>query len=271
VIYEYNKYGLGREKMTIYVAHIMETEKLIPVIKKYNLSLEVSAFGSPMALDNLDKYIEDYKKQIDEVIDYKDISFHGPFVDLIPASRDLEIRRVTKERFTKAYKAAREFKAKRIIYHTGYIPKIHWPEEWLNNSIEFWREFTKDKLDDMQIHIENVHEDDYNLMAELVDAINHKNFSVCLDIGHVNSSSTKTIEDWITGLGKRIKHVHLHNNDGSFDYHNSLLKGTINMQETLKMLKKALPEATLTLEILELDELLQSIEFLENGGFLKRI
>lgn len=255
--------------MGIYVAHIMETEKIMPIVKKYNFNLEVSAFGSSTALDNLGKYIEDYKEEIRDVIDYKDISFHGPFVDLIPASRDVEIRKVTKQRFTNAFKAAREFKAKRIIYHTGYIPKIHWPEEWLKNSIEFWRDFTKDKLDDMEIHIENVHEYDYSLIAELVDAINHSNFSVCLDIGHINASSTKTIEDWVKGLGKRIRHVHLHNNDGFFDHHNSLCRGTIDMLQTLKMLKEALPEATWTLEILELDELIKSIEFLEKNGFLK--
>jgi sugar phosphate isomerase/epimerase len=253
----------------IYVAHIMETEKIIPVVKKYNLNLEVSAFGSSTALDNLGRYIEDYKEEIKEVIDYKDISFHGPFVDLVPASRDFAIRRVTKDRFTNAFNAAREFKAKRIVYHTGYRSKVYGPEEWLKNSIEFWTDFTKDKLDNMEIHIENVYEDDYSLMAQLVDAINHKNFSVCLDIGHVNAISTKTIEDWVKGLGKRIKHVHLHNNDGFFDCHNSLSKGTIDMMDTLKILKEVVPEASWTLEIMELDELIQSIEFLDKSGFLK--
>jgi sugar phosphate isomerase/epimerase len=253
----------------IYVSHIMETEKIISVVKKYNLNLEATAFGSSTAIDSLDKYIKDYKKEIDEIIHYENISFHGPFVDLVPASRDLEIRRVTKERFTGVFKAAKEFKAKRIIYHTGYRSKTYGPEEWLKNSIEFWRDFTRGKLEDMEIHIENVYEDDYALMSQLVDEINHRNFSVCLDIGHVNVNSTRTIEDWIKGLGKRIKHVHLHNNDGLYDCHSSLCRGTIDMMTTLKMIKEALPEATWTLEILDLDELVQSIEFLEKGGFLK--
>ena len=256
--------------MSIYVSHLSKNEELFPILKEYNLGLEVVEFGRAEILDDKERYYEEYKEELKGILESRDISLHGPFTDLAPASRDIKIRNVTKDRFTSAFSIAKQLNSKRIVYHTGHIPKTYASKEWLDNSIEFWMDFTKDKLEDMEIHIENVYEDDYALMYELVEAINHPNFSVCLDIGHVNANSTKTLESWINGLGKKIKHVHLHNNDGIYDNHFGLHKGTINMLRILETLKKTSPSASWTLEILDIADLIESVKFLERNGFLDK-
>lgn len=254
--------------MEIYLADIIETEELLPILNKYNTGLEVEIFSSANVLDNLDKYVSDYKDEFHDILISRNISIHGPFNDLIPASRDREIKKVTRNRFECAYKMACSFNAKRIIYHTGFMPKTYSPNEWLKNSIEFWTDFTKDKLDDMQIHIENVYEDDFTLMSELVESIDHPNFSICLDVGHINANSTKSLEYWINGLNSKIGHVHLHNNDGFYDNHYGLNKGNIDMLNTLAALKSVAPNASWTLEIVNTEDLIESLFFLDSNGFL---
>lgn len=256
--------------MSIYISHLFKTDDLSLVLKEYNLGIEVVNFGSSVILDEKERYYEEFRLELKEILDGREISFHGPFTDLVPASSDSLIRKVTKDRFSDAFSMAKRFNSKHMVYHTGYMPKTYGAKEWLDNSTEFWTEFTKDKLEDMEIHIENVYENDYALMSELIDSINHSNFSICLDIGHVNVNSTKTLESWIKGLNKRIKHVHLHNNYGIYDNHSGLQKGTIDMVKTLDLLETTIPGATWTLEIFDVIDLVDSLKFLKNYGFLNR-
>lgn len=236
----------------------------MPILKQHNVGLEIELFSSAKVLDNPDNYIEDYREAFKDILSSRNISVHGPFTDFVPASRDVEIRRITQNRFENAYQRAREFGSCRIIYHTGFIPKTYSPEEWLENSIAFWTDFMKDKSDDIQVHIENVYEDDLILMTQLLDAVNSPVFSACLDIGHVNANSSKSLEYWIKGLNKRIKHIHLHNNNGSYDNHNGLLNGTIDMENTLRLLKETVPHASCALEVFDAEEIVSSLEFLNN-------
>lgn len=251
--------------MSIYISHIIETDKLLPIIHNNNLGIEVTMFGSPIILDNIEEYNMSYKRELEGI---KDITFHGPFTDLSPASRDLKIRAVTSERLTSGYNMALEYNAKAIVYHTGYIPNTYVNEEWLANSIDFWSEFTENKLENIKIHIENVYEADYILIKRLVEKINHPNFTICFDIGHVNAVSNKPLEFWIKDLCHIIGEVHLHNNDGNYDNHYGLSKGTIDMVKALELIKREAPSAQWTLEILSPEELHQSVEFLKSYGYI---
>lgn len=255
-------------ELEIYVAHTIKTAELLPILQGHSIGLEVELFSSSKVLDNLEEYVQSYRATFGDYLNTRNISIHGPFNELIPASRDLEIRKLTKKRFEAAFQMAQNFGAKRIVYHTGFIPKTYSSDEWLENSIEFWQDFTRDKLDDMQVHIENVYEDDFALMADVVDAINHPNFSVCLDLGHVNANSSKSIEYWIEGLNSRIKHVHLHNNDGHNDNHYGLQNGTIDYSSVLRMLKLVAPDVSWTLEIVKPVEVVESLAFLSSIGLL---
>lgn len=247
------------------ISHIIETEKLLPIIHSNNLGIEVTMFGSPIVLDNLEEYNLSYKGELAGI---EHITFHGPFTDLAPASRDFKIRAVTKERLTSGYDMALDYKAKGIVYHTGYIPNTYVDEEWLANSIDFWSEFTVNKLENIKIHVENVYEADYALIKKLVERINHPNFTICLDIGHANVVSNKSLEYWIKDLAHIIGEVHLHNNDGKYDHHSGLSKGTIDMVKTLELIKKEIPAAQWTVEVLSPDELCQSVEFLKSFGYI---
>lgn len=148
------------------------------------------------------------------------------------------------------------------------IPKATFPRTWLDNSINFWTSFLSEIEKDIEIHIENVCEDDYGLMMELVEAVNNPRFSVCLDIGHANIHSSQTLNEWIKGLGNMIKYVHLHNNDSIKDNHWGLCRGNIDILRILEMLELHSPNAHWSLET-KVDETQESIELLVRHGFIK--
>lgn len=253
--------------MDIYVSDLVKLEELFPILKEYNIGIEITNLSMPYVLDNSEIQCKQYKDKLKNEGINK-ISFHGPFLDLIPASIDSEIKKVTLNRFTCVYDIAKSFNSKHIVYHTGFIPKMHYPKLWLENSISFWNEFMKDKSNDIQILLENVLEDDCTMMLELVEKVSNPNFAVCLDIGHANASSSKSLENWIKGFNNKIKHIHLHNNNGIEDNHNGLNNGTIDVLKVLELTKTYCPNVSCTLEMFNIDDILDSIKLLKNSSCL---
>ncbi|MGL6105299.1 sugar phosphate isomerase/epimerase family protein [Romboutsia sp.] len=253
--------------MEIYISQLDESKKVVPIVKEYNVGLEVVQFASPYILDNLEECISSYKNEIKEILGSTSLSIHGPYADLIPGTRDKMIAKVAKERFEQGYKVAKELGAKKIVYHNSYTPKTYTNIEWMNNSIKFWKDFTKDKLEDIEIHIENTLEDDYELIKNLVEEINHPNFSICLDIGHINAYSYLTLEQWMSGLGDKIKHMHIHNNYGEKDTHSGIQNGNMNIIELLNYVKENMENTSISLEIVDINQLKESLELLREYNF----
>lgn len=246
------------------MSDLLECNQMIEVLKKYAVGIEVIHFGISAVLDEVDEQLEQYKQRMSGFIGERELSLHGPFFDLAPASFDSKIRRVTQQRFQTTYQVAKALGAKRIIYHTGFIPITYYIEGWLGNSIAFWKAFMQDKDESIQIHMENVYEEEWWPMVKVIDEVGHAAFSACLDVGHVNAYSTKSIEEWIQGLGNRIGHVHLHNNDGTKDSHGTLNRGTLDMKSTLEKIKQIAPEATWTIEIADKEEVIESLGWIED-------
>lgn len=254
--------------MQIYISHLIETKSMLELVKQYPIGIESIHFSIASILDDKEQELINYKNELEEVLDYKSLGLHGPFFDLSPASFDSEIRKVTMARFESIYEVARELGARHIVFHSGFIPITFYIEGWLGNSITFWKEFMKNKDESVQIYIENVYEEEFWPIRQVIDEVNHPAFSACLDIGHVNAYSSKRLEEWIDGLGDKIRHVHLHNNHGDRDAHLALDKGSIQMKESLMAIKSVAPQATWTVEISNQEQLEQSMQWLRDNEFL---
>ena len=128
-----------------------------------------------------------------------------------------------------------------------------------------------DKHDPVAIHLENVYEDDYAAIGELLDRVNEtvqdERLTACLDIGHVHSNSSKPLDEWVVGLGKRIRYVHLHDNAGVLDDHWGLGKGKIDIVRVLDLLMKHALDSVWTIETVVSDIEL-SLEWLKDKGYL---
>lgn len=71
---------------------------------------------------------------------------------------------------------------------------------------------------------------------------------ICLDVGHAGCSSPISLDQWISILGKRIGHVHLHNNDGMEDKHWPLGRGVLDMVAVIEALLDKADVQALVLE-----------------------
>jgi sugar phosphate isomerase/epimerase len=252
----------------IFVSSIRdEAAEIFKLAEEFQLGIEIQGFIKPYMIKNFPSVEKATKERL---LNIQQRSMHGPFIDLFPASKDPSIVAVVKNRFLDAYKTAKTLNAKHLIFHAGFIPKAYYPKDWLDNCIVFWKDFLSDIGEDIEIHIENVCEDDFSLINDLIESVKNPIFSACLDIGHVNVNSSKSLEHWIKGLNSNIKYVHLHNNDGLTDSHYGLCKGQINILQTLALLETYSPDAAWSLET-KLTETRQSVLLLEENGFIKKV
>ena len=88
--------------------------------------------------------------------------------------------------------------------------------------------------------------------AFLVDEVGGNNFGACLDLGHAALTTSDvgwTTGDFIKKLGKkRLKALHVHDNDGINDLHTAPFLGITDWDEVTKALKKIRYEGDFTFE-----------------------
>jgi sugar phosphate isomerase/epimerase len=254
--------------MKILITDWAELDQVLPIAHKYQVGIEVLEFAMPENLDQASALLPEMQQKLRTV---PLVGLHGPFFELIPASRDPWVRQVARSRFQQGFELAQRIGAKHLILHSGYLPKTYPRDQWIQNSLNYWVEFLGDKNTPNMIHLENVYEDDFSALGELIDRVNQtyqgERLTICLDIGHVNANSSKSLADWINGLGDRIRYVHLHNNDGILDDHWSLNKGKIDVSQALELLIKHSPNAIWNVETI-IEDIEPSLLWLQERGYL---
>ena len=218
----------------IYISQLFPEERVNKILNKYDIGLEIIEFGIGYTLDKDDNGIVEYYKRNGELIKNRSLSIHGPFLDLNTASFDKLIKQVTLTRYNQAYDVAKKLGADRIVFHSCYYEDIYFKEAYINNSLEFWKEF----LSDNDI------------------------FSICLDIGHANCYSNQSLEEIIKLLGDKIGHLHLNNNYGKKDSHNGFENGNINVKQVLKLVDGYCDKPSMTIEVTDFNEAIESVEFI---------
>jgi sugar phosphate isomerase/epimerase len=254
--------------MEILVADWADFGQVLPLANQYGIGLEFQEFTSPDNLAEPDELIDTIMHGSKNL---PMLSMHGPFAELIPASQDPWVRQVAARRFQQAYTIAGKTGARHLILHSGYFPKTYMREKWIQNAWHFWVDFLRDKPRPGVVHLENVYEDDFSTLQELLDRVNESLsadvLTCCLDIGHVNANSTHSFREWISGLGDRIRYVHLHNNGGIQDDHWRMDKGSINLREVLELLLTHASHAVWTVETY-VEEIEPSLQWLQVTGYL---
>lgn len=243
-------------------------DRVLPIVIKYQVGLEVQEFAQPANLELSSTLAPAIREKVRSI---PLIGMHAPFLELIPASRDPLVRQVARTRLQQGYELAQSIGARHLVMHSGFLPKTYPRDVWIENSYAFWVDFLADKAVRNFIHLENVYEDDFSALGELVDRINQiygqERLSICLDIGHVNANSSRSLADWIIGFGDRIRYVHLHNNDGLLDDHWRLDKGKVNVSSALELLATHSPNAVWTVETF-IEDIELSLVWLKERGYL---
>jgi len=74
-------------------------------------------------------------------------------------------------------------------------------------------------------------------IVRIVDELSSKWLKITFDVGHCNTTDIPPSE-MIDKFGARIKHVHIHDNDGLRESHSIVGQGTVNWNEVIHALQK---------------------------------
>lgn len=254
-------------KERLYIATF--SEFALENIKNNSLNIE---FNHICISENLNpnKYEQTLSEMRDDLLfsGKRKTIIHGPFTELSPDSIDPLAIELTKMRYEQTYAMARELDVNRVVFHSGYMPWLYHESWHIEKSVEFWKKYMNDKPENYNIMIENVFEDNPEIMKKILEKIDDKRVSTCLDVGHanVNKKEGSNIEDWLNILSPFITHVHLHNNYGMKDQHLKIQEGTLDMENLLKKLEKENKEkVTYTIESIDS---VNSIKWLKEKHFI---
>lgn len=214
--------------------------------RQHGFGLEIDEFCTAMNFDtDFDQWDAQARKAISASAS---LILHAPFSELSPCAIDPLIRRVTRHRFDQALDLCKSYGIRRMVVHTGFIPRTYFPVWFVEQASGFFRSFLESCPYNFELLIENVLDPDPQPILEMVQAIGDPRAGVCLDVGHANVASELPLSHWLDILGPVIRHYHVHDNDSLNDLHLVPGKGNLGFPGLFDALCAAAPEATLTFE-----------------------
>lgn len=214
------------------------------------VGVEVTAFAYPGNLD--DGFRDRVERHLRLVNDVTPLLVHGPFLDLYVTSPDPKIVAVATDRHEQALAAAASIGASIYVAHLNSIPLIRnqaYQERFVEVAAEFWLPLADQAQQaGTTIVLENMWEPDPALQRQVVEAANHPSLKASFDNGHALVFSTRPGAEWIRVLGRALAHVHLHDNDGTYDQHLAVGEGVEDWKNLITAWREHAPDSTLVVE-----------------------
>lgn len=231
----------------IYLATI--SDDAARLARDHRLGLELDDFCTAMNMDTgfdrWDARTRDFLAHSDRFI------LHAPFAELHPCAIDPMVRQVAMHRFRQTAELCGRYGIRRMVVHTGFVPNVYFPVWFVEQSAQFFREFLAGCSEDFRIMIENVMDPDPQPIIDMVSAIGDDRAGICLDVGHANAVSRIPVGEWLRILSPKLTHLHIHDNDGSWDTHFIPGDGNLGFPKLFDDILAAAPEATLTCECID--------------------
>lgn len=254
------------EKFISSTVEFHDIYKAVEIANELDLGLEISRFGKLKELDEkFDETLETYEDAIKDL--KNDLTLHGFFSNLCPVSKDTLIQEASIKRYYQSLEIASRLGAKTVVFHTCFnnlLKQQVYRDNFFHNSVEFYNELIP-HFEERGIvaTIENVHEPDYEMIRNIIAAVNSPNLRATIDIGHFNLHSKVSMREWIQNYGIMLHHMHFHNNFGDEDAHQSLKRGSLDVKEVLLLLKEFQLYPQITFEIFNKEDLLESVQYLD--------
>ena len=212
--------------------------------REYDLGLELTDFTWAVRLDEPDA-LEAAQAKMTGISRFW---LHAPFAELCPCAIDPQVRSVAKARLLQTVETAQKLGISRIVVHAGFIPTVYFPEWFVPQSVEFWKELLERVPEGITLALENVMEPGPEMQMQIVSAVGDPRLRLCLDVGHANCELSRTRpEDWVAPMLPWLSHVHLHDNFGKNDLHLPLGQGNLPVERLLHRLLTE-SDVTFTLE-----------------------
>ncbi|MFA0833570.1 MAG: sugar phosphate isomerase/epimerase family protein [Methanobacterium formicicum] len=200
-----------------------------------------------------------------------ELTVHSPLSDINLASHNQSIRDSSIEEVKKSMDRAVQWNADLVVVHPGSMPimgkKIE--ERIFKYNLESLKEcadYARDSgiymcVENMPV-IESLLYQDLNELNSLLEELD---VYMTLDVGHAHNSGFSPSQMFSY---PRIKHVHLSDNDGTFDQHNALGSGSIDFDLIFKNIEKSKYDGILVVEVKDPKDVITSLDFITKKGLI---
>lgn len=256
-------------KRFLIIPKIDRLEESSALAEKHRLGYEYNDFFMPDVLDDEQRcsgLIETYRStSLPELC-----TLHGAFFDVIVFSVDKRIRQISELRVEQSISAAKRIGAGAVVFHTNYNPFLSsadYVEAWLEQNSRYWGKVLEEHSD-IGIYFENMFDSSPQIMARLSERLcGYENFGICLDYAHAALTPVPPRE-WVTALGKYVRHIHINDNDLRSDLHLAVGDGSIVWDEFYSLYETYLNGASILIETGSLENQKRSIARMTSDGFM---
>ncbi|WP_428563344.1 MAG: sugar phosphate isomerase/epimerase family protein [Solidesulfovibrio sp. DCME] len=188
-------------------------------------------------------------------------TLHLPFFDLQPGSADARIRAASRDRLCQAIDTAALYAPDRLVGHAAYNRFLYIRSfaDWAARAADTWAEVLRVWPEHPPLCLENTFETDPLTVSGAVAALRERlpeadreRVGICFDVGHWYSfaagKALGNLEAWCDALAPYLLHLHLHDNDGSFDQHLGPGQGEIPFDALFRLLSARGLRPTATFE-----------------------
>lgn len=257
-----NKLFIAAER----VARSDEFEAHLEIAKQRGLGIEIQEFYLPdLMWGDYKPRLEEYQRLLDGFQGGRAI--HNAYLSIDHVGNDPEVHKLTKKRYDYIFMIAKELECTYIISHFVWKRSMRdrYLYKWQQAEARFWGEYAnRAEKQGFVIVAENTNETHPEILKPIFDMVDSPSFKLNFDIAHAHLNSEVPIEDWIMAFGKNLVYSHVNNNYRNYDSHDSILSGSINYDYIFSVLNRVGIAPIITTEIYGVDNLLESIDYLED-------
>jgi len=159
------------------------------------------------------------------------------------------IQEAINREFCRAFDTAVAFGAKKVTMHSEFLPSgIQERQVHTAKTIENVGKLHKEaQARGLELLVENFNASSFSI-KDFKQLFSEVDIGMTFDVGHAFTSDGEGMENYLAQFKKRVKHVHLHDNDRRTDQHLPLGAGKVDVARAVKELK-AFYDSTITLEV----------------------
>jgi len=200
-------------------------------------------------------------------------SVHLPFFDLQPGSVDPLVIAAARTRLRQAVEVAAVYQPRHLVAHAAYdrFLYMHSYQHWRDRAAQTFSLALAGWPEHPPLFLENTHETSPIHVAGLAEALAELSpgsvrTGICFDIGHWFSfgegHGKNHLDDWLDVFAPHLGHLHLHDNDGSFDHHLGLGHGDVPWETVFAQLARRSLTPTVTFEPHTPEDTQHTMEFI---------
>lgn len=247
------------------------------------MKISVSTLGLyPAKMENILEFVTDNKLEYLEIITeypYKHvtsddvssydlgISVHAPMSDINISSHIDKIRQASIDEMISSFKKANELDAQRVTVHPGSIPvmALRFTDKILEYNMESLK-YLQSQAEEygVMMCVENMPLLERllytNIDALYEDVACEIHSGITLDVGHGHNNGFE-VDEMLRS--DDIHHIHLSDNDGSYDMHDALGSHNIDFKHLFEVLEKKKYDDICVIEVYTPHQILKSIDYLK--------